>query len=417
MASGMPLNPTPTIPTTPTLHQRVLTHIYHRLVVLGYKIHSTSCYRPILNRENQFTYAWERVCDLSEFIETEVPQELIASLGQPSFPVDASILTDFIMQALLPPFRIAQNRHLLVFHNGVLHTKNIYFYALNKKREWGEGTDFAIGRLGEVDSEAASLVCTPTRSDASFKIFPGDFPDELIELINNSATISGMDAFSIPTPTLDHIFDCQRLTPDMKKLTYAMLGRLLFDSGLYDNFKVGLLLGGVPCSGKSTVLHFISSCFSQNAVFMLRPSKSVFAWEGLQTADLAAAYNFTNDSFVGEQKEQLEKFISGGWIKVDRIGKAPLVTKNRAPFVFVGELPSNPSNLADQMCIIPFLFPVASINVNLQEELKQESPHLLAKMVIAYRKLAVEAKGGNAPFGKHLSSQMKQWREDLMAEK
>ena len=80
-------------------------------------------------------------------------------------------------------------------------------------------------------------------------------------------------------------------------------------------------------------------------------------------------------------------------------------------------MPLNPSNLADQMCIIPFLFPVASINVNLQEELKQESPHLLAKMVIAYRKLAVEAKGGNAPFGKHLSSQMKQWREDLMAEK
>ena len=39
------------------------------------------------------------------------------------------------------------------------------------------------------------------------------------------------------------------------------------------------------------------------------------------------------------------------------------------------------------------------------------------RMVIAYRKLAVEAKGGNAPFGKHLSSQMKQWREDLMAEK
>lgn len=406
MASGMPPNL--------TLHQRVLTHVFDRLSVLGYSLHSTSCYKPILNRENKFTYAWERVCDLNEFIEREV--ELIADIqSNPSSPFGSSlvsILTDFVIQYAQPLFRIEPNRHLLVFQNGFFHTKNIYFYALDKEREWGEGTYFAIRRLGEVDSEAASLVCTPTKADASFKIFPGDFPNEMIELINNSERISEMDAFSISTPTLDRIFDCQRLTPDTKKITYAMLGRLFFDSGSYDNFKVGLLLGGVSCSGKSTVMNFISSCFGKNAFFVLRASKSVFAWEGFQNSDLAAVYDFTNDSFVGEQKKQLEKFISGGWVKVDRKGKEPVVTKNRAPFVFVGELSSN---LEDHMLPIPFLFPVASLNVNLGEELKEESPYSLAKMVIAYRKLAMEANGGD--LGKHLSSQIKQWREILMSDK
>ena len=411
------------VSTISTICDKVLDELSNRE---GYILHGSSCYKPISNPKGQFTHAWERACELREFIDCSDFIDSLRFLELLPTSVNltraSSMLTELVLERAKtrPHFRIQPNRHLVCYLNGFLHTENLFFYEHDKKREWGDGTVFAIGRMRQDDPHAASLLCCPTKADASFKLFERIFPEDLIARINNPATLSEIDAFSIPTPTLDHIFDCQRLALDTKKHVYAMLGRLLFDEGRFDNFKTGLLLGGRACTGKSTVANFITSFLCDEAVAALSfetTFEARAAWETLRHADLAVVWETREEKkfFVGKTKAEWKAALAGGWIRIDGMGRRPPLTfRIRSPFLLVGT--DIPTTLRDNLLLIGFGFPIPAgeIKVDIRERLEAESPHALGKFVIAYRKLAIEAKG--LEFWTQASPQLKVWRDEVMYE-
>jgi len=423
--------------------------------MLGYRLHREACYRPSTNQSGQYTHAWELVCDVKSFIAREVTQEkcygvYLAYTSSGSYSLN-SRLAEFLcigsVQSRFP--RLEPNRHLLIFQNGIFQTKNLFFYAFGEEEQWDEGTEFALDRLREartrvlatppqptpthpatppshhltlatqVDPNAESYVRTPTRGDANLKIFPYDLPDEMIELINGSAKIADMRASDISTPKLDSILNYQQLTPETKRIVFAMLGRLFFDVGCFDKFHVGLVFKGVAGCGKSSIIQLIASCFDKDTISVLGANmQSNFGWEGTENADLAAVYELSKNMFVGEGQKILQSALSGEDVPITRKGKTTMTIQFRAPFIMVGnELPNwsdNSNSMARRILLILFLFMVTTQNEHLGKELEDERPFSLPKMIILYRQLAIEAEG--CGFWPRASQQVRQWKDELMSE-
>ena len=250
-------------------------------------------------------------------------------------------------------------------------------------------------------------------------MFPYNLPDEMIEVLNGSDSIQDMNANDIPTPKLDSIFDYQQLTPETKKIVYAMLGRLFFDVGTFDKFHVGMVFKGVAGCGKSSIIQFIASCFDKDAISVLGANmQEKFGWEGTEDADLAAVYELSKHMFVGEGQKILQSALSGEDVTIIRKGKTTITIQFRAPFIMVGnELPAwsdNSNSMVRRILLILFMFMVSTQNEHLGEELEDERPFSLPKMIILYRQLAIEA--GGCGLWPRVSQQINQWRDELMCD-
>jgi hypothetical protein len=73
----------------------------------------------------------------------------------------------------------------------------------------------------------------------------------------------------LPTPQLDQIFSTQRFDFETRFWILFYMGRLFFRIGIDDNYQIGLLLRGVARSGKSLLIHIMTSFFPSNNVCML----------------------------------------------------------------------------------------------------------------------------------------------------
>jgi hypothetical protein len=73
----------------------------------------------------------------------------------------------------------------------------------------------------------------------------------------------------LPTPQLDQIFSTQRFDFETRFWLLFYMGRLFFRISIDDNYQIGLLLRGVARSGKSLLIHIMTSFFPSNNVCML----------------------------------------------------------------------------------------------------------------------------------------------------
>lgn len=75
--------------------------------------------------------------------------------------------------------------------------------------------------------------------------------------------------WDIPTPTLSTIFNDQDIPIDAQKVAFAMIGRLLYDTGEMDKWEVILWILGRAGTGKSTLCKIAQLFYQQDDVAIL----------------------------------------------------------------------------------------------------------------------------------------------------
>ena len=102
-------------------HQIVENYVLDRLCALGYRLHKEGCYRPASDGSGHYTHAWERVCDVKEFIACEVTQErcypvYMAYTSSGSYSLNSRLAEFLCIGSVQSRFkRLKLNRHLLIF--------------------------------------------------------------------------------------------------------------------------------------------------------------------------------------------------------------------------------------------------------------------------------------------------------------
>eukprot|EP00798_Chlamydomonas_sp_ICE-L_P031900 gene31900-biopygen5699 len=136
---------------------------------------------------------------------------------------------------------------------------------------------------------------------------------------------------STDTPIIDKILKTN-FDDEVASMFYAMVGRLFFEVGKHDNWKVMPYLVGVGGTGKSVLLNTITSCFAEDAV-------------GNLSSNLGSANIFDKEVFVGcnmpaEMRRcipqvSFKRMTSGDQLEIPRKSKKAVFIKWTTPIIIV----------------------------------------------------------------------------------
>lgn len=210
--------------------QQLLLYLLNMAQVRGYRRRHGEMYRRIsAPKAVHDTHAWERVCDMQEFVYETTRKELNYDmwLNLTCARVNVNGAVDHLKSCRdvqLPDLH--KDRHVFSFSNG------IYLAMEDRFCEYGS-------------PEHAEL---PNDLVAA-KYFPMEF--ERAKYVVED----GQDWYDvIKTPRLQSILDYQDMTPEVARWMYVMIGRILYEVNELDGWQVLPFLKGAASSGKSTIL-------------------------------------------------------------------------------------------------------------------------------------------------------------------
>jgi hypothetical protein len=222
-------------------YQHLILYLLKKLYDNGYMRYGEFCYKRVYNNNNDFTYSWEQVTDIENFVYNETQKEshfeqwrnLTNDKG------NFKAVCGYLQTCNDPQFRdLKKDRNIFSFRNGVYITKRSeefsdYFYK--------------YGDLPQLPPDTISC-----------KYFDVEF--------NN------YDRYrweNIPTPNIQSILDYQfkdhEEYSDILKWVYILIGRLLYDAGKHDDWQVMPFVRGIAGSGKcllkgTDVMMFDGNC-------------------------------------------------------------------------------------------------------------------------------------------------------------
>lgn len=230
----------------PPLMQLVL-YMLHSLRVKGYRRYEDQCYEMIMTAEGQPTRAWKHVVSIESLAHKLTCQDVNRTMM-------ANVLSRGDMMPTLvnhlcntEDWRfpdLVKDRRLMAFRNG------LYMTVCDglKSRFWSYAD--LNSAQGIIPSGAAAC-----------KYFDQDFPVEAL----------AQPWKDIPTPAFQKILSTQQYTTDTDdawKITacmYVMLGRLLHEVGVLDNWQCVPYIKGTGDTGKSTIITSVVSRFYEHA--------------------------------------------------------------------------------------------------------------------------------------------------------
>ena len=243
----------------------------------------------------------------------------------------------------------------------------------------------------------ASLSCsseTPSRS--------------LLTLTDDAFRTASRSILDIATPSMDSLLGAQLMDlcgserADVLLWTYALLGRLLFETNTLEKWHVLPIFVGRDASGMSLVATTLVQLYEAG-------DACVVSGHGEERfADLAEMWLCVIDatkhsSAVGKRlgldEGQIQGIISGEPITLPRRHQScATITWTTPLLIFCYELPSwLGSTAAIHRRLLPFMFdtavPASQRDGSVQRKLEAELPHLLVKIACAYRLVANQFRG------------------------
>jgi hypothetical protein len=210
--------------------QQLLLYLLNMAQMRGYRRRHGDLYRRISagGRNNVHdTHAWERVCDMQEFVyETtrkEINYDMWLNLTCARVNIGAAI--DHLKSCRdvqLP--ELHKDRHVFSFENGIYLAKEDRFCPYGSPEHAELPTDLVAAKFFPLEFEH-------TKYDVE-----GDWYD------------------TITTPHLQSILDYQDMLPEVARWMYVLIGRILYDVNEMDGWQVIPFLKGAASSGKSTIL-------------------------------------------------------------------------------------------------------------------------------------------------------------------
>lgn len=197
------------------------------------------------------------------------------------------------------------------------------------------------------------------------------------------------DYMDVRTPTMDRVMDTQRLPPDVKRVYYAMLGRALFNMGEVDDWQVFLYVSGIPGSGKTTILKFVSSFYQPADTGSISNNmERQFGWSMLYTKYICIADDIKQDSTMDDATVQT--MVSGAPLSMPVKGK-DAITDVWKPSILMASnhMPRDTGTgaIARRALVVEYMQKVYATDTGLPQRFRSELPAALFKCLWAYRNL------------------------------
>lgn len=175
-----------------------------------------------------------------------------------------------------------------------------------------------------------------------------------------------------------------------KNVLYALLGRLHYNVGEYDNFQVIAFLKGLANTGKSTVIKIVQGFYDPQDVQVLSNNvERRFGLEPIMSKFLYVAPE-VKDNFGLDQAE-FQSMVSGDPMSISRKFKLAITRTWAVPGILAGNQPpkwaDKSGSIARRVITFPFDCPVRVTDSTLEEECKKETPYIQRKANLAYHAL------------------------------
>ena len=295
-------------------HQIVEEYVLNSMAKKGLRFHIESVYAPILNEEGLHTHAWKEDRTIREYIAETITIEscysvymaYTASGAYNLGPKLAEFFKSYSKQFRLP--KLEPRRDLISYKNVLLDLEQMAVYPLKDKKKWQSICDAAKKRILKKGDQRANDYLPPTDKDATLRYYDVDYP--YADLLNDAESVDDIDEDAIPTPTLDKIFNHQRLTSHTQKCMHIMFGRLHYETGRHDDWQFAPMIIGIAQSGKSTIINYLSGYFHENSIFVYGANaQKEFGFDGAQHSHIVLVYE-TDESMYQHQKT-FQSAISG----------------------------------------------------------------------------------------------------------
>ena len=244
------------------------------------------------------------------------------------------------------------------------------------------------------------------------------YSDSEIEAMKNRVARKHIDAEfsgSTDTPLFDKILSAQ-FDVEVSEIVHALLGRLMFPVGKFDNWQVFPYLIGVGGTGKSQILKIPQEFYPDNAIGLLPTTKEdVFGLANLFDKKIVIGCDVREKMSKVLEQENLQSMTCGERMTVQRKQKEAISVIWSAPLIIGSnhepDYVSKGGNLSRRIVSIRFDNPVTSPQEDLWDILKEkELPSILLKVVNAYHRHRIVVKETPGGFWKSVPDVMKEWQ-------
>lgn len=403
-------------------HQELILYLLDEICMRGYRRVNNDIYRQVYI-DRHATHAWVKECSIEQFLHLACNKEtsygywfkLTQKLGV------ASAVTDFLTKTIDIQFPdLVADRHIISFNNGYLICNNLT----------EDNKLLPIFRTYEMDS-LDNVHYDPNEKNyadiVSSVLHRLDFPRAFTEGAYNPNDLrtrfidDGIGG--IQTPELDSILTFQNLGPEVRYWVYVFIGRMLFDSNVYDNWQVMPFLKGVAGSGKSTIAYeVIARFYNPEDVFVI--SNNCEKKFGLQNCLQPDGKRLKYICIMPEVKQDFgmeqadwQQAVSGERIPINRKHMTTVTERFKLPMFAAGNqmvgYDDNSNSVARRVPVIKFNYPVGTRqDGDKPAKLRAELAHIILKCVFAYAD-AVN-KYGKSQLWDHLPREFQEERNMLV---
>ncbi len=361
-------------PTKLKKHQQLL-HFYYRLAFSKHYRKDKEClYQPRFNDKDEFVFAYEYVCEMSDFVfQGLYPLEqnhywfecLTERGGNSKMCID--ILTN-VKSELLPD--LERNPDIHAFQNGlyVLSMDTFFYFKQLPHKHW----------VGQLEGNITAI-----------KYHNIPFEEEAMDREMN--TERGRTYMTIQLDPIHAILSHQGFELPERVWIFCLLGRLLHKVNEHDCWSVFIYFLGLAGTGKSTLLRLVAALLETRDIGYLNNSlQKTFSLDGIHDKLLYLALDI-DENFQLDQVTW-QSMVSGEEVSVSRKYKRPITVIWKSHGGFAGnKLPGwtdNAGSLSRRLVIIEFLTPVSKSDPNLFEKCLKMKDRFMKVINAAYLDMA-----------------------------
>ena len=345
--------------------QNLLIYLLDHIYLDSLQRYNGSLYEKIF-WESHFTHCWKERKSIERYIYEKC--ESTADYGQfHNLTSNASNIgnaTTFLEKCCDPRISdLVKDRHVFAFTNGIYNCNE---YDRDTKTHYDHFYEYGADITKSLD---LNIVAS--------KFFKMEF--------NNYEDTD--DWYSIPTITLQSIFDYQEFDEDVSRWIYVFLGRLLFNLGELDNWQVALFLEGVAGSGKSTITKIVKKFYETADVGVLSNNiEKKFGLSSLKDKLLFLAPEIKND--FGLEQSEFQLLVEGGDMQLPVKFKDSHYIEWKIPGLFAGNEPpnytDNSGSISRRLVVAKFHKKVNNKDSDMDAKLLKELPDIIKKSASAY---------------------------------
>jgi len=376
----------------PNPGQRLRMFALTDIMRLGYRRYRSSLMRRLFTSDSLPTCAWVPEITVDDYVRSLTRRHLTnpevwnwLTVGAGWSP--AKNLVEYLLHSDDPEVPwLEPDRHVFSFSNGVYLAKEEIFIPYDRLHKF-------------YSSESYPVACNH------------------FDMVFNPANLTVPDPMSIPTPTFEDMFNSQKLSPEVKRWGYALMGRLLYDVGEMDDWQVFLFIKGMAGTGKSCLLNHLKRIYDpQDTGVISNMVEKQFGFSQVAGKFIGIADDIRG-TFQLDQSD-FQNACSGNAVSCAVKFKDPMIIDRwKTPLVLSGNEPpgyrDNSGSFGRRMAVILFMFIVSNPDGLMQQKLFSEMSSFIAKCNRQYRNML--RRFGNKGIWNILPQEFKVQRAELTA--